>query len=417
MLTNGIFRNRWWMVFGAVIALIVNTGVISNFAFAVFLKPITEELGIGRATLGSALVLSGLVGTCIGPLFGKALDYYGLRAVHMPMIFMFAVGTALLSQMRLPYVFIVALFMFQHLFSTSQSPVAYSKAITAWFDKDRGLALGIAIAGVGLGVALIPAFANYVIVHYGWRWAYVALGGAILVLALIPVALFEREPPVPPDRLRGAASAALPGVMLKEAIRGWRFWGMTVAFFIAIVSINGTLTQVVALLTDRGESLQSAVFALSMSGIALTFGRILSGFCLDRFHGPYVACAFFLSAGLGMALLAADISPFIGTVLCGLGIGAEVDLMAFLVSRYFGLRAFGAVYGLMFAIFSLGVGMGPFLMGLSHDLLHSYVPMMIVFEGALALTIIVLLSLGPYRFASTRDRAPARPLAASEGAA
>ena len=115
-----------------------------------------------------------------------------------------------------------------------------------------------------------------------------------------------------------------------------------------------------------------------------------------------------------MALLAANLSPFIGTMLCGLGIGAEVDLMAFLVSRYFGLRAFGAVYGLMFAIFSLGVGMGPFLMGLSHDFLHSYVPMMIVFEVALALAIGVLLALGPYRFASARREATAHPIAASE---
>ena len=417
MLTTGIFKSRWWMVAAAAVALMTNTGVIQNFAFAVFLKPITEDLGIGRATLGSALVLSGLLGTAIAPFFGKALDYYGLRKVHIPMIFMFALATALLSQMRLPYALLVMFFLTQHLFSASQSPVAYSKAITAWFDKDRGLALGIAIAGVGLGVATIPAFANYVIVHAGWRWAYVAMGGAILVLALVPVLLFEREPPVPPERAHSAASAAIPGLMLREAVRTWRFWGMTFAFFVAIVAINGTLTQVVALLTDRGESRDIAVFALSMSGLALTFGRIASGFCLDRFHGPYVACAFFLSAAVGMALLAADIEPFAGTMLCGLGIGAEVDLMAFLVSRYFGIRAFGAVYGLMFAIFSFGVGMGPWLMGMSHDYLKSYVPMMLVFEAALALAIFVLLMLGPYRFASPRRETPAHPIAANESAA
>ena len=418
MLTTGIFKSRWWMVAAAVIALMMNTGVVSNFAFAVFIKPITADLGISRATLTGATLIASISGTCVAPFFGKAIDYFGLRRVHLPMIFMFAVGTAMLGLLEPAFWFMVVLFVFHGLFSQGQSPVGYSKALTAWFDKDRGLALGIAIAGVGLGVFAVPPFANYVIQHYGWRWAYVAMGAAIILLALIPTWLFEREPPVPPERLRSAQSAAIPGMMLREAVRTWRFWGMTFAFFAAIVAINGTLTQVVALLTDRGESREIAVFALSMSGVALTFGRIASGFCLDRFHGPYVACVFFLSAAVGVALLAADIEPFAGTMLCGLGIGAEVDLMAFLVSRYFGIRAFGAVYGLMFAIFSFGVGFGPWLMGMSHDYLKSYVPMMIVFEVALALAIFVLLLLGPYRFASTRERsvdAPAIP--ASEGAA
>src|ERR1043166_5391759 len=103
MLTSGIFRSRWWMVAAAVVALTTNTGVVSNFAFAVFLKPITEDLGIGRATLGSALVVGSLCGTCVAPFFGKALDYFGLRVVHMPMIILFAVTTAMLGLIQSDY--------------------------------------------------------------------------------------------------------------------------------------------------------------------------------------------------------------------------------------------------------------------------------------------------------------------------
>jgi MFS family permease len=401
MLQTGIFKNRWWMVVGAMIALMMNTGVVSNFAFAVFIKPITEDLGIGRATLLGATFIASIAGTCVAPFFGKAIDYFGLRRVHLPMILLFALGTALLALLQPAFWFMVMLFLLHGLPGQGQSPVGYSKALTAWFDKDRGLALGIAIAGVGLGVAVIPPFANYMIQHYGWRWAYVAMGVAIVVLAFIPTWLFERDPPIPPERAHSAQQA--PGIMLREAVKTWRFWAMTIGFFVAIVAINGTLTQVVALMTDRGEPLKDAIFALSMSGIALTGGRIVSGFCLDRFHGPYVACTFFLFAAIGVVLLAADISPFYGTMLCGLGIGAEVDLMAFLVSRYFGIRAFGAIYGLMFAIFSFGVGFGPFLMGVAHDYMHSYVPMMIVFEICLIASILALLPLGPYRFAHARQ--------------
>ena len=411
MLTTGIFRNKWWMILAAVLGLMLNTGVVSNFAFAVFIKPITADLGITRATLTSALVIGVLCGTIVGPLFGKAIDHFGLRVVHMPMIAAFAVTTAMLSLLRMPYAVMAVIFAFHGLFGAGQSPVAYSKAIAAWFDEDRGLALGIAIAGVGLGVAIIPPFVSYLIVQYSWRVAYLGLGAAIIVLALIPVALFEREPPIPPERVQARNSAAIPGITLSEAVLGgWRFWAMTVAFFVAIVAINGTLTQVVALLTDRGLPLAFAVAALSASGIALTGGRIVSGFCLDRIHGPYVALFFFVCAGAGVALLASGFAPFAGTVLCGLGIGAEVDLMAYFVSRYFGLKAFGAIYGLMFALFSLGVGVGPWLMGLSFDYLHSYVPMMLAFEGALAVACVLLLALGPYRFAArTAEPVPARP--------
>jgi MFS family permease len=408
VLTTGIFRNKWWMVVAAVLGLMLNTGVVQNFSFAVLIKPITEDLGITRATLTSALVIGSLFGTIIAPFFGKAIDHFGLRVVHLPMIAAFAVATALMSLLRMPYAVMAFIFAFHGLFGAGQSPVAYSKAIAARFDTDRGLALGIAIAGVGLGVAAIPPFVSYLIVHYGWRTAYLGLGAAILVLAFIPVLLFEREPPIPPERVQARNHQAVPGIPFGEAVlRGWRFWAMTVAFFVAIVAINGTLTQVVALLTDRGMPLATAVFALSMSGIALTGGRILSGFCLDRIHGPYVAVFFFVCAGLGVALLASGVEPFAGTALCGLGIGAEVDLMAYFVSRYFGLRSFGAIYGLMFALFSLGVGLGPWLMGLSFDYLHSYVPMMLVFEVALVCSCGLLLALGPYRFAARTAVEPA----------
>jgi MFS family permease len=399
MLSTGIFRSRWWMVAAAVLGLTLNTGVVQNFAFAVFIKPITEDLGISRATLMSGLVFSSLIGTFVAPCFGKAIDYFGLRVVHIPMIAAFAATTALMSLLRTPYSAMVLFFVLQGCFGAAQSPVAYSKSITASFDKDRGLALGIAIAGVGLGVAIMPPFANYLILHYGWRAAYVGMGAAIVIMALIPVTLFLREPPLPPERVKARDGRVAPGIAFGEAVlKGWRFWAMTVAFFVAIIAVNGTLSQVVVLLTDRGVPLASAVLALSLSGLALTGGRIVSGYFLDRVHGPYVASFFFISAGIGVALLASGTEPFSGTMLCGLGIGAEVDIMAYFVSRYFGLRSFGAIYGLMFALFSLGVGVGPWLMALSHDRLNSYVPMMTVFEVGLAVSCALLLSLGPYRF-------------------
>ena len=405
MLNKGIFANRWWLVVGALLGLVVNTGVIEVFTFSVFLKPISEDLGFQRQTIALAGVFGSLCATFATPAFGKALDHFGLRKIHLPMICLYALATALLAFLNSSFALMAAFFCFRGIVGSGQSPIAYSKAIAAWFDKDRGLALGIAIAGVGIGVAIMPQVASWLIGAYGWRIAFAGLGAAILLIGFIPALLFVREPPFHTDHVV-AGRPAVPGSTVRDAIYSWRFWAMTIAFFIGVIAINGMLTRVVPLLSDRGISRAVAVSALSASGIALTVGRIISGWTLDRVHGPYVACAFFASATVGIALLASGAGgsvPFVATVLCGLGIGAEVDLMAFFISRYFGLRSFGAIYGALFALFSVGNGVGPYLMDLSFGHAGSYVPMMLVFVVGLVAACGLLLPLGPYRYAVTVD--------------
>jgi MFS family permease len=198
----------------------------------------------------------------------------------------------------------------------------------------------------------------------------------------------------------------LPGVAAGEALRSSLFWGLSVAFFLDVIAINGTLTHIVPLLTDRGVPRQIATAALSGTGFALIFGRILSGWCLDRFWGPYVAIVFFLLPMIGIAILisgAGGFAPFLGAIACGLGIGAEIDLMAFFTSRYFGLRDYAKLYGTMFGIFALGVGIGPALSGGSFDRFHSYTPAFVVFVIVLAVGCLIFLRMEPYPFPSPRQ--------------
>ena len=126
------------MVFASVIGLTVNTGVISVFLFGVFVKPVTDDLGISRGTLGSGLLVSSIF-TAIGtPLFGKAIDHFGIRRVHLPMIAAYALSTAALSLLQPSLAVIYVLFTLHNVCGTGQSPVAYSKTLAGWFDKDRG---------------------------------------------------------------------------------------------------------------------------------------------------------------------------------------------------------------------------------------------------------------------------------------
>jgi MFS family permease len=405
---TSLFQNRWWVVLGAFLGLIVNQGAITFYAFAIFLKPVSEDLGVSRGTLSSAVGLLLAVFAIFVPVMGILIDRFGVRTVLMPMIVLVALATAGLSLLRASPFILYPLFALQGLFATCQVPIGYAKVITAWFDRERGLALGIAVAGAGLGVALVPQFVAWLIASHGWRAAYVGLGAGILLVAFVPVALFIREPPSAKAAPGDAAPA--PGISAGAAVRQSQFWIINVAFFLATIAINGTLAHVVALLTDRGVAAATATNALSVAGLAIIVGRIVSGYCVDRFFAPHVTLAMFCAPIVGIALLlsgAAGLAPFAGTVLCGLGIGAEIDLMAFFIGRYFGLRAFGAIYGLMFATFAVGSGLGSYLMGACFDLAGSYRPMLVAFVVALIAACLLIARLGPYRY-----RAEASPAAA-----
>lgn len=405
-------KNRWWVLVASFLGMACGPGPILVFAMAVFMKPITEDLGISRALLSSASIVASLVGTAGPPSVGYLIDRFGARHILLPGILLFALGLSGHAFLTASPVIIYLLFILGNLFSSAASPVPFGIVIARWFDQMRGLALGIAMAGIGIGTAVIPQLTAYLVNNYGWRLAYVGLAVTIVIFSWIPVALFVHEPPIfeQSRKRHDSAVAHLPGVTAREAFTSWRWWAMTMAFFLGAVAINGTLTHVVALLADRGIPLQVAASSLGTAGIALIFGRMISGWCLDRFYGPYVALASFIIPIAGILMLASGAGgamPMIGTALCGLGIGAEVDLMAFFISRYMGIKAYGRIYGTSFAVFVIGNGIGSVIAGFSLDRFHSYTPVFLFFAGALVVTCALLLPLGRYPFPAQRHRAGA----------
>jgi MFS family permease len=410
---RGVLANRWWIVGATVLGLIVGAGPINVFAFGVFLKPITADLGVGRGMLSSALTLHATIGALACPAFGWLLDRWGARRVMLPCLVLYALGIASYALIQAsPFALTYLIFAVTGLTGHVAGPIPYSTVMSQWFDRQRGLALGIGMAGVGFGVALMPQLAALLIAHFGWRMAYVGMAAAVVVCSFPPVILFIREPPgftARPRRgeSRGAA-LGLPGSTVGDALRSWLFWGLGTAFFLDVIAINGTLTHIVALLTDRGIAVETATAALSGTGIALFAGRILSGWLLDRFWGPFVAIGFFVTPMIGIALLvsqAGGAAPYVGALCCGIGIGAEIDLMAFFASRYFGLRNYAKIYGTMFGMFGFGVGIGPALSGLSYDRFHSYTPIFLVYEIMLVVSCAIFLRLGSYPYPQ-REREP-----------
>lgn len=412
------FSNPWWVVAGSLLGLTVGNGPVMQFTFGVFVKPLSEAMQTDRGTISGAL-LAGLVATGIAtPLIGRLIDKHGTRRVAMPAIALFALGMAAIGLFANSPAALILMYALCGIVAAGQTPLPYSKAIAAVFDERRGLALGIATAGVGLGTMLMPMLAQKLMASFGWRGAYMGLGLVTLLVALPAMAGLvtrRREEAASADcaaasSTRATPHAAAPGMSAAQARVSGRFWCLAVAFFTVALAASGVVAHIVPLMTDRGVPAASAAAAISAAGLALIVGRLAAGWLLDRLHAPHVAMVFFSLPLLGIALLLGTADARFGipaAILVGLGLGAEVDLIAFLQSRYLGLKAFGEIYGYLFAIFMLGSGLGPFLMGQSFKLLHSYDPALMVMATGLVLACVLMARLGAYAYGSRRQGATA----------
>ncbi len=398
-------KNPWWVVFGVFAGLIVGNGPLMQFSFGVFIKPLAEEFGADRATISGA-VLVGLVitGVCT-PFAGRLIDRYGVRAITLPAILLFALAMAALALAPSIYAFI-AIYGLAGVVAAGQTPLPYSKAIVGAFEGRRGIALGVSTAGVGVGTVVMPQIAQALVMTFGWRAAYVGLGALVFLCAFPAVYFFVRDP------LPSHASAGLPGLTGREALGGKEFWYLAVIFFAVTAATGGVIAHIVPILTDRGVPAQVAASAIGAAGLSLIVGRLIAGYLLDRIFAPYVAFVLFLLPLVGMGLLYFALSPKIAVVaaICmGAGLGSEIDLIAYLISRYMGLRSFGEIYGYLFAIFMLASGMGPFLMGLSFTRTGSYGAAIVGLALALVVACVLVLLFGPYRFPAAKE-----PIATAE---
>lgn len=388
-----ILKNPWWVVFGSFLGLIVGNVTIYQFSFSVLIKPITAEFGWNRGMTSAAVLVASIFAAIATPLVGWLIDRTGTRRVTLVSIVLFS--GAIMSMSLVPGSFAAFMVMYAVLgvFSAAQAPLPYVKAITAAIDGKRGLALGIAMTGVGLGTALMPRLAQHILQVAGWRGAFVGLGATVLIVAFPAAFLFLRDSAA---AVTASSASRLPGLSAHDAVKSKVFWTLAIVFISLPIVASGTIVHLVPLLTDRGVANSTAVSVFQSIGACLIVGRLLSGYLLDKFFAPYVAAAFVLMPAVGLILLATTTNEhmaFLGSALVGLGLGAEVDLIGYLQSRYLGLRAFGQIYGYLFAILTLGGGIGPFIMGATFDHAGSYQPALIGFIALLAVAILLLSTL------------------------
>ena len=240
-----------------------------------------------------------------------------------------------------------------------------------------------------------PPLARWLVDAVGWRAAYVCLGALPLVLALPIVAVYFREAPKPATTVE-----VVDGVTLRQALRHPRFWLMSIAFFMIGAGVTGLVPNMIKILTNAGMDVHYAVFASSLVGLFVIFGRTLCGVMLDLFWAPAVGFVFLVLPAISCLLLSGGNvgwgAAAAAAALMGLATGAEFDLLPFLVGRYFGLAHFGAIMGAVSALFALGAALGAPTMGKVYDYVGNYGPGLIGVGSFFAASAILLLFLGAY---------------------
>jgi MFS family permease len=403
------FGSRWWIVFGATLSMLVAQGPVILYTLGLFIKPLNQDLGWDRASISAAGGVAAICSAIAIPFVGWLIDRWGIRPVLLPVVALSALSIALIALTPNSVGAFMLFFAIAGLLGSGQGPLGYAKCVSAWFDDRRGLALGITMSGIGLGAALVPQYAQWLIGNFGWRTAYVGLGLLTLLVAFPAVFLFISEPvrqDASDDMSRTALSDSrdrLPDLEVREALGGRRFWLIASALLLVSTVTQGLVVHTVPLLTDKGYSPETAATLMIAVGLSTMAGRLLSGYLVDRIFAPFVAAFFFLLPCLGIYLLDSAVSPVAGVISLGLASGTEIDMIGFLTSRYFGMKRFGQLYGYLFASFVAGSAVGPYLMGLSFERLHSYEPALWTFVALMLLASAVILCLGPYRYPAERS--------------
>jgi len=401
MIADRVTRG-WVIVMTSVLGITVSFGSLVIFTFGVFLKPLSSQFGWSRAEISLAFTLTALTVAVFSPFIGRLVDRIGARKVLLPCVAVYGAAFCCLALVKTPAGLYI-IYILLGVVGNGTTQLCYARVISAWFDRRRGLALATMMAGVGAGAIGIPPLATWLIETHGLREAYLLLGASVFVLGMIPAALWLRE--TPPElqenakRADAEKSPAIAGMRGAEAVRMPVFWFLLTGFFLFSVSVNGSVAHLIPILTDRGIASDTAALAASTLGVLTLLGRLLTGVLLDRFFGSRVAGIFFGIAAVGVAILsrAHEIpTAFLGAALIGLGMGAEADVMPYLISRYFGLASFSEIYGYAFTAYALAGALGPLLMGWSFDRSHSYSAALLCLAVAMFIGAAVLASLPRY---------------------
>ena len=385
--------------FASMVGLAFGPSVIAVLAISPFIPPIEAEFGWSRVQVSLAVTIVSYMIVLVSPLQGFLVDRFGPRRVVLTSIPLFALGLAAFYFQQNNLFAYYALWALIPILSIGLWPLGYLAAVSRWFDRRLGLALGCANAGIGVGSTIVPLIITALIAAYDWRTAFLGLAACVLFISWPLVYFGLREPSKTDAYAKQRAMQQAFGVPFQDAVRQPSFLVLNVAFFLLGVTATSLVTQQVPLLIEAGWSATDAAIVASTFGFALLVARVLVGFVIDHIFAPLVMMA--VSIGGAVACVLYAVYPdagIVSAILLGLLLGSEFDVLAFLIKRYYGNVSYGRVYGVIFGVFYLGSGLGIYGLSQARQTFGNYDVGLLVAAGILATCAVLVAFLPAYRY-------------------
>ena len=371
-------------------------------------KPLEAEFGWNVQQVSVGITIFGVTAALLAPVFGWLADRFGVRRVAILSLIGFILAFSSLYFTPSQLIGFYALWFLVGLIGIGSTPVTWSRGISLWFVRQRGLALGIMLVGTSAAAFVVPQIAVWAISNFGWREMFPIVALLPLLVALPMTLLFFREPRAD-ERPAGlyTATGEVAGMTFKEAIRTRQFWLLWLSIFLIASAYGGAHIHLPAIVADHGIGAGQAAGIMGVVGLGLLIGRVGVGFLLDKFWGPAVAFPVLCLPAIACYLLLGTSSEMLWITMAafflGFAAGAESDLIAYLTGRYFGMAHFGRIYGMLYMPFGFMSAMSPLIYGTvkvqtgSYDAILMVAAVVFVIGGAL------LLGLGKYPARNLKD--------------
>lgn len=364
----GEFRQHWRPLLAASLGSSVSLPLFAytNSAFAPHL---VKEFGwsksqfalVGLATLSTLLVL---------PLIGRLTDRFGVRPVALLGTFLVPVCFVAYAWMDGSFTTYVLIFIAVLALASATGPLVYSRLVAENYRKAQGLALTVINSAPSLMAMIAVPLLNLSILTYGWRNAYLQMAVLVLVVSIAAILLIPKRPAVSAEERARRAIDFLPAseafaLILKSKI----FWLILVGMLLCLLQTQLHATQMNLMLIDNGLTTQQAAGIVSIYALSTIIGRIGCGLALDRYSTPIVTFVSMILPALGFFLLATDLDTYpvivFAMFLAGLSMGAESDLLGFLVARYFNIRIYNTTLSMIYSVSFLSSAIGSLLISAS----------------------------------------------------
>ena len=390
----------------------VLTGIATIFftIFTLFIRPWQYDFGWSREQISQAFSLAAISVAICSPFMGRLFDRFEPRKLITALMVAFGLGIASLAWLTPHPGRLYATTVFIGIAGTGTYQLGYARIVASWFERRLGTALSIVVAGSGLGSLFFPPLVQHSITVYGWRHTYLILAalplfiGAPLTFFFAP-SLRTRSVHKPTD----AQNESATGLDWRHALSTRSFWLIALGVCCMSLAENGVLVHLAPMLSDRGLKVEDAALIVSILGGSSVAGRLFLGWILDYLAGSYIAASSLFLAGAGLFLFGRAQSlhtAMIAAMIAGLGMGCEFDLMPYLLKRYFGMRSFSTMYGLVYTVYAAAGAAAPLILGHIYDVTGSYVRIISIFSGFTAAAALCMFALPVYRFIGDAPLSP-----------